>query len=121
MVYFTTYLTSNTMDLIFINQIHTVLTFQFGQGVNTLLEDLIETVSSYEIEAERARVIYIIRSYTTANYVLVMVLYFDNTTGSGEIGKPLYYVSDYFFSISKLLSLFIILNFNINKSKSFFS
>ena len=34
MVYFTTYLTSNTMDLIFINQIHTVLTFQFGQGVN---------------------------------------------------------------------------------------
>ena len=62
MVYFTTYLTSNTMDLTFINQIHTVLTFQFGQSVDTLLEDLIETVSNYEIKAERARVICIIQS-----------------------------------------------------------
>ena len=97
MVYFTTYLTSNTMDLTLVKQIHNASTFQFGQSVNTLLEDLIEIVSAYEIEAERARGICIIQSYTTANYILGMVLDFDNTTGSRGIGKPLYYVSDYFF------------------------
>ena len=105
----------NSMILTLTNQTHTAMAFQFGQGANPELEDLIESGASYEIEVEKDRGVCTIQSFTTANYGLVMVWDFDITIGSEDIDQPLYYGGDYFFLNLQNSSSYIINDFYVNR------
>ena len=105
----------NSITLTLTNQTHTDMAFQFGQGANPELEDLIQSGASYEIEVEKDRGVCTIQSFTTANYGLVMVWDFDITIGTEDIDQPLYYGSDYFFINMNNNSSYILNDFWVNR------
>ena len=105
----------NSVTLTLTNQTHTAMAFQFGQGENPELEDLIESGASYEIEVDKDRGVCTIQSFTTSNYGLIMVWDFDVTIGSEDIDQPLYYGGDYFFLNLRNSSSYTINDFVVNQ------